>query len=267
MILDRFATGVVCWWLRRVAWMLGRSRREWLDALLAELDTLPPGARRLGWALGGLPLSVVLAMRARSRAAWWRHPGRTVAFLLGAPSETLGQRPSGAAGTRQYLTALACAFAAGLSVLVLRGLLEDSPYAFNAGRAAPPGNNPDWANPLSLAFDLVVLASAAELLAVVALTICFLRFARRGTQRLPGPVRAALLASAVPLWVIVGATLLFGLVAHQTAPAIFDQGRAAGIYLTWVSWVGLAAVMALSAATMTVAAIRRGRRARARPAG
>lgn len=268
MSVDRIATAVARWLLRRIAFLLGGSRREWLDALLAELELVPSGPRRLLWALGGLRLALVLAVRAGSRAAWWRHPGRAVALLLGAPPRAVGPHRPGAAGTRQYLVALACACAAGLCVLVLRGLLEDSPYAFNAGRAAPLGIHPDWANPMSLAFDLVVFASAAELLAVLVLTVCFLRFARpAGGRRMPGPVRAALVASAVPLWVLVGATLLFGFAAHQSAPTIFDQARAAGVYLTWASWVGLAAAMVAAATIMTVAGARGGRPSEECPAG
>lgn len=265
--MDRIATAVARWLLRRIAFLLGGSRREWLDALLAELELVPRGPRRLLWALGGLRLALVLAVRAGSHATWWRHPGRTIALLLGAPTRAVGPRRAGAAGTGEYLIALACAGAAGLCVLVLRGLLEDSPYAFNAGHAAPPGIHPDWANPMSLAFDVVVLASVVELLAVLALTVCFLRFARPADGRMPGAVRAALVASAVPLWVLVGATLLFGFAAHQSAPAVFDQARAAGVYLTWASWVGLAAVMGVSAAIMTVAGARGGRRPEAGPAG
>lgn len=264
---DRMAAAAVTWWLRRVAWMVGRSNRDWLDALLAELDTIPPGCRRLVWALGGLRLSVALAVRSRPRLGWLRHPGRSAALLLGAPLGTVSHRRPGIAGTRQYLIALACACLAGLCVLVLRGLLEDSPYGFNAGRAAPAGLHPDWANPMSLAFDVVVIASAAELLAIGVLTICFLWFPARGGRRPPGPVRTALAASAVPLWVLVAATVFFGVAAHQSAPSLFDQGRAPGLYLTWASWVGLAAVMTIAAAIMTAAAARSGRRSEARPAG
>lgn len=267
MRLDRIATAVATWLLRRTAAMLGGSHREWLDALLAELDNVPGGPRRLVWALGGLRLAAVLAVRSRPRAVWWRHPGRTIALLLGASPRAVGPRGRGVAGTRQYLLALACACAAGLCVLVLRGLLEDSPYAFNAGRLAPAGIHPDWANPMSLAFDLVVFASVAELLAVLALTVCFLRFAKPACGRLRGPVRAALIVSAAPLWVLVGATLLLGFAAHQSAPTVFDHGPAAGVYLTWSSWVGLALVMAASAAIMTVAGARGGRPLEARSAG
>ncbi len=259
-MIDRVAIAVTTWVLRGVASLVGRPHREWLDALLAELDTLPRGARRRAWALGGLRLAALLAVRSGTRFAWWRHPARSAALALGAPPQALGARRPGAAGTRQYLTALACACAAGLSVLVLRGLLEDSPYAFNAGQGAPAGVHPDWANPMSLAFDLVVFASAAELLGMLALTVCLLRFASAGRVRIARPVRAALIASAVPLWVLVGATLLFGWAAHQSAPTIFDQGRAGGLYLTWVSWVGLATVLATAAAVMTIAGVGRGRR-------
>lgn len=257
MIVDRLGTPVVRWLLRRAAALVGRPHREWLDALVAELDTMPRGVRRLVWALGGLRLAEVLVARSASRARWWRHPGRSLALLLGAPPQAVAHRSRGVAGTRAYLTAVACACVAGLSVLVLRGLLEDSPYAFNAGRTAPPGTHPDWSNPMSLAFDLVVFASAAELLGVLALTICFLRFARAGRPAMAGPVRAALIASSVPLWVLAGATVAFGVAAHRSAPAVFDQLRAAGTYLTWGSWVVLAVVLAASAAIMTVAGVRR----------
>lgn len=259
MTVDRAATVVARGLLRGTASALGPARREWLDALLAELDTVPRGPGRVVWALGGLRLAAVLAVRRGSRTAWWRHPGRSVALLLGAPAGTLGHRRPGAAGTGSYLVAVACAVTAGLSVLVLRGLLEDSPYPFNAGQGAPAGLHPDWGNPMSLAFDVVVLASLAELLGILALTACFLRFTAAGCRRLPRPLRVALLASALPLWVLVGATLLLGFAAARAAPTVFDQARAAGVYLTWTSWVGLAVVMAAAAAGMTVAGTRRRR--------
>ena len=266
MIVDRVATPVVRWLLRRAAALAGMPHREWLDALVAELDSMPRGPRRLVWALSGLRLAEVLVVRSAARARWWRHPARSVELLLGAPPQAVVYRHRRVAGTRAYLTALACACAAGLSVLVLRGLVEDSPYAFNAGRGAPPGTHPDWSNPMSLAFDLVVFASAAELLGMLALTICFLRFARAGRQGMAAPVRAVLIASSIPLWVLVGATLVFGVAAHRSAPTVFDQVPAAGIYLTWASWLGLAAVLAASAAIMTVAGIRGGRGSGVRPA-
>lgn len=248
---DSIAAGSARWLLRSLAAVLGRSRREWVDAMLGELDSVPGRASKVVWALGGVRLTLVLTMRSASRA-WLRHPGRAAALLLGAPPRAVGRRGPATPGTGQYLVGLACACATGLSVLVLRGLLEDSPYAFNAGRGAPAGIHPDWSNPMSLAFDLIVFASAAELLAVAMLTVLFLRSTGK-SSRVPGSVRAALLASAAPLWVVLGATVLFGIAAHRSAPTTFDGGPAAGIYLTWAVWVGLSLVMAASAAFTTAA--------------
>ena len=245
---------LLCWLAAR----LGGPRRGWMDAVLGELDAVPPGPGQLLSAPGGVRPAVTLRWRTRSRRPWRRHPLRPVALLLGAPPQALGGDPAHP-GTAAYLVGLACAAVSGTAVVVLRGLLEDSPYAFNLGRAAPAGVHPDLGNPMSLAWDLVVLAASAELLTVIALSLGFVRSAllspSAGQVRALRRVRAALLVSAFLLWVMLGATLLWGIAAHVGAPALFDRGRVPGLHLTRGPWLGIVAAMAASAAASTEAGL------------
>lgn len=90
-----------------LAWATGRvdpGRREWIDALGAELDVIDGGGRRLAWALGAVGLALTLRGHSAPGAAehakpWWSgwNPGRTAALLLGAPPDAIAaQRGSSA---------------------------------------------------------------------------------------------------------------------------------------------------------------------------
>jgi len=190
-------------------------------------------------------------MRAGRPGPRW---GRLVVHtLLGAPRppepRLPAPRPEPWPARGAFGLALLAAFLAVGAMVALRGLLEDSPYRFNAGVGAPAGIHPDLANPLSLAWDGVVLAWTAELAAVLAAALLFLRLALDPSAgRRWRHLRSALGAAAALLWLVLLAAVLWGAIAHLGAPALFDRPPR-GEYLTWRSW--LAIVLALTAAALT----------------
>ncbi|HZU18380.1 MAG TPA: hypothetical protein VFD01_17480 [Candidatus Dormibacteraeota bacterium] len=249
---DRLAGHLARGLLATLAWWVGRPGREWLEAMRRELPELPGGRAQLRWALGGLRAAPALRrMRARRPELGW---GRFVVHtLLGAPRPPEPRlpdpRPEPWPARGAFGLALLAAFLAGGAVAALRGLLEDSPYRFNAGVGAPAGIHPDLANPLSLAWDGVVLASTVELAAVLAAALLFLRLALDpSARRRWRHLRTALVAVATLLWLVLSAAVLWGAIAHLSAPALFDRPPR-GEYLTWRSW--LAIVLVLTAAALT----------------
>ena len=249
-ILDRIASfaarATMTWLGERVE----GADREWIEAMRQELDAIPSGRGQLAWAFGGLRFAAGRRWRSRPR-----HPAqRLVALVLGAPEQALdrpnGHDDPGTAAIRAFLLVLlSAAFTAG-AVLVLFRLLEDSPYAFNLGRGAPAGIHPDFTNPMSLAWDLVVLGSCAEFLSVAAAAVCLVLLAcTRGETEARAASRrldTALVVAGSLLWIVVGATVLWGLVARGAAPTIFAAQDV--VYLHLGSWLVLIGIMAASAA-------------------
>lgn len=236
-----------------MTWLAERfegADREWIEALQQELDAIPTGRGQLAWALGGLRFAGGLRWRSRPR-----HPARKlVALALGAPEQAL-DRPNGHddpanAAIRAFLLVLLSAGFTAAAVLVLFRLLEHSPYAFNLGRDAPAGIHPNFTNLLSLAWDLVVLGSCAEFLSVTAAAVCLVLLACARAETEPRAasrrLNTALIVAALPLWVVLGATVLLGVIAQHAAPTLFASAQD-GAYLHRGSWLVVAGIMAASA--------------------
>ncbi|MBO0746561.1 MAG: hypothetical protein J2P43_16195 [Candidatus Dormibacteraeota bacterium] len=96
----------------------------------------------------------------------------------------------------------------------------------------------------------VVLGSCAEFLSVAAAGICLaLLSSARGEKEARAASRrldTALVVAGSLLWVVVGATVLWGVVAQGAAPTLFAAQD--GVYLHRGSWVVLVGMMTASAA-------------------
>ncbi|MBO0685877.1 MAG: hypothetical protein J2P45_22255 [Candidatus Dormibacteraeota bacterium] len=257
-MLDRAASftarAVLTWLSRRFA---GRAR-EWIDGMSQELDAITGGWRQLAWALGGLRFAAVLQWR-----SWPGHPVRKLLMLLLGVPEHAFEPPSEDGdhdpGSIAFLLTLLCAACTAGAVLVFFRLLEDSPYSFNLGGSARAGIHPDVTNGLSLAWDLVVLGSLAELCAVIAAGVCFLLLAcAQGKRRARAAARrlsATLSVAAILLWFVLGATSLWGAIAQGTASTLFDSTQG-GAFLNRDSWLITIGIMAASAALASGATAR-----------
>lgn len=234
-------------------------QQVWLAAMLHELDAVPHGIARLGWALGAVRvlLTVGRTRRPTSPAPQARRL-RSFVFRTILGSTEVPERLEPLPGSGPVIISWAAAALAGAAVVVLRGSLEDSPYAFNLGAGAPAGIHPDLGDGLSRAWDAIVLGSAAEVCAVATILVLFLRFSMKETpeqQRLAcRDLRISLQIGAGLLWLLVLMTSAWGLEAHVSAASLFDHASRSGShYLTWGSWRDLVLILAFAAGLSTLA--------------
>jgi hypothetical protein len=212
-------TRVVTALLRCSAGLLPADRRGWTRALRAEADEVPEGWRRLAWLLGGLGLTVRLAVR---EATWRRGLGYPLAFAAAAAA-TAWSAWSGPRGDSAVAVNRA-------DVITIAVLLAGLPWAIRRFRGPLAGGWPA---------RLLRAGGYAAVLALVLVKAAVERVAGAPPNNFEGPARAWT-GEVVFLAVMAGyAALILACTARRSpaAPGTVAIGAAAGAALGVLAYV------------------------------